>query len=191
MKFRRNEKELVMAEPKSPQDTPAKPRDMIVSSRHLATEEGWPSSEFEYGLILAYNGFARWMGRCTVAAGYSGLTTLEIVVLHHIYHRSRKKRLSDICFQLNIEDTHTVNYALKKLQKAKLVQGNKVGKELFYSTTEEGGALCDKYREVREQCLVESLKHIDGLPKDLHETATVLRTLSGLYDQASRAASSL
>jgi len=180
-----------MSDPKIPQDTPAKPRDMIVSSRHLATEEGWPSSEFEYGLILAYNGFARWMGRCTVAAGYSGLTTLEILVLHHIYHRSRKKRLSDICFQLNIEDTHTVNYALKKLQKAKLVEGEKVGKELFYSVTEEGSALCDKYREVREQCLVESLRHIENMPKDLHETATVLRTLSGLYDQASRAASSL
>ncbi|SOE11416.1 predicted MarR family transcription regulator [Hoeflea halophila] len=177
--------------PAKPHDMPAKPRDMIVSSRHLATEEGWPSSEFEYGLILAYNGFARWMGRCTVAAGYSGLTTLEILVLHHIYHRSRKKRLSDICFQLNIEDTHTVNYALKKLQKAKLIEGEKVGKELFYSVTEQGSALCDKYREVREQCLVESLKHIENMPKDLHETATVLRTLSGLYDQASRAASSL
>ena len=51
--------------------------------------------------------------------------------------------------------------------------------------------MCEKYREVREQCLVENLKHIENLPKDLSETATVLRTLSGLYDQASRAASSL
>ncbi|MDF1609590.1 winged helix DNA-binding protein [Hoeflea sp. YIM 152468] len=180
-----------MTEQKPPQATSTKPQDMIVSSRHLATEEGWQSSEFEYGLILAYNGFARWVGRCMVAAGYSGLTTLEILVLHHINHRSRKKRLSDICFQLNIEDTHTVNYALKKLQKAKLVYGNKVGKELFYSVTAEGEALCIKYREVREQCLVDNLKHIENMPKDLRETATVLRTLSGLYDQASRAASSL
>ena len=180
-----------MSDPTPPEDTSEKPQGMIVSSRHLATEEGWRSSEFEYGLILAYNGFARWIGRFTVAAGYNGLTTLEILVLHHIYHRSRKKRLSDICFQLNIEDTHTVNYALKKLQKAKLVTGDKVGKELFYSVTKDGEALCEKYREVREQCLVENLKHIENLPKDLSETATVLRTLSGLYDQASRAASSL
>lgn len=177
--------------PKNSQDKSAKPQEMIVSSHHLATEDGWRSSEFEYGLILAYNGFARWIGRCTQAAGYSGLTTLEILILHHIYHRSRSKRLSDICFQLNIEDTHTVNYALKKLQKAKLILGDKVGKEIFYSVTGDGEALCEKYREVREKCLVENLKHIDNLPKDLSDTATALRTLSGLYDQASRAASSL
>ncbi|MCY0096045.1 winged helix DNA-binding protein [Hoeflea ulvae] len=168
-----------------------RPSDMIVSSRHLATEDGWRSSEFEYGLILAYNGFARWIGRCMVASGYDGLTTLEILVLHHINHRARRKRLADICFLLNIEDTHTVNYALKKLQKAKLIQGDKVGKELFYSTTPEGEVLCDKYREVREQCLVENLKHIETSPDDLRETAAFLRTLSGLYDQAARAASSL
>lgn len=166
-------------------------QDMIVSSRHLATEDGWRASEFEYGLILAYNAFSRWIGRCTVAAGYDGLTTLEILVLHHINHRDRRKRLADICFLLNIEDTHTVNYALKKLQKAKLVDGEKVGKELFYHVTREGAELCEKYRAVREKCLVESLKHIESRPEEMRETAALLRTLSGLYDQASRAASSL
>ena len=180
-----------MAEPKDPPISPTKPQPMIVSSRHLATEDGWQASEFEYGLILAYNGFARWIGRCMVAAGHDGLTTLEILVLHHTNHRGRRKRLSDICFLLNIEDTHTVNYALKKLQKAKLITGDKVGKELFYSVTKEGEQLCEKYREIREQCLVENLKHIETRPEDLHETAAFLRTLSGLYDQASRAASSL
>lgn len=182
---------MIMDENETPQKTSAKPQGMIVSSRHLATEDGWQSSEFEYGLILAYNGFARWIGRCMVAAGHDSLTTLEILVLHHTNHRGRRKRLSDICFLLNIEDTHTVNYALKKLQKAKLIQGDKMGKELFYSVTSEGELLCEKYREIREQCLVENLKHIENRPEDLRETAAFLRTLSGLYDQASRAATSL
>ena len=164
---------------------------MIVSSRHLAGEDGWQASEFEYGLIIAYNGFSRWVSRCMAATGEQGLTVLEILILHHIHHRARQKRLNDICFLLNIEDAHTVNYALKKLQKAGLIRGEKVGKEIFYSVTKDGETRCDRYREVREQCLIETLKHMDNSPEALSETAALLRMMSGIYDQASRAAGSL
>lgn len=160
----------------------------IVSSRHLATSGGWQLSEFEFGLIVAYNGFSRWVNRCMAAAGYPMLSTLEILVLHNINHRERGKRLTDICFMLNIEDAHTVNYAIKKLVKQELVAGEKSGKEMLYSTTAEGVNLCNKYRDVREQCLIESLNS-DG--DELSEIAATLRTLSGMYDQAARAATSL
>ncbi|MEE9321611.1 MAG: winged helix DNA-binding protein [Granulosicoccus sp.] len=163
----------------------------IVSSRHLANSEGWQLSEFEYGLIIAYNGFSRWMSKCMQAAGNLEMSSLDILVLHHINHRAKQKKLSDICFLLNIEDSHTVNYAIKKLLKAQLIEGNKLGKEMYYSTTKSGYALCDKYREIREQCLLDSLTRLNINPDDLSEFAAVLRTLSGLYDQASRSASSL
>ncbi|RLQ89170.1 winged helix DNA-binding protein [Notoacmeibacter ruber] len=168
-----------------------KPQNLIVSSRHLASEGGWQASEFEYGLIIAYNGFARWVSRCMAATGAPNLAVLEVLVLHHINHRARQKRLTDICFLLNIEDAHTVNYALKKLQKAELVKGEKIGKEIFYSVTDKGEQLCERYREIREQCLIESLKHFENSPQTLSETAAVLRMMSGIYDQAARAASSI
>ncbi len=163
----------------------------IVSSRHLASSEGWQLSEFEYGLIIAFNGFSRWMNKCMAAAGTPDLSSLEILVLHNINHREKHKRLSDITFLLNIEDSHIVNYALKKLQKAGLIEGEKRGKEMFYSTTQDGFDLCDRYRDIREQCLLDSLKHLDRSNEELSDVASALRTLSGLYDQASRAASSL
>lgn len=163
----------------------------IVSSRHLASSDGWQLSEFEYGLIIAHNGFSRWMNKCMSASGMPDLTPLEILVLHNINHREKHKRLSDITFLLNIEDSHTVNYALKKLQKASLIKGEKRGKEMFYSTTQEGFDLCDRYRDIREQCLLDSLNHTVKSNDELSEIAAALRTLSGLYDQASRAASSL
>lgn len=170
---------------------PSSKKRKIVSSRHLASSDGWQLSEFEYGMIIAYNGFSRWMGKCMGASGHGELGALEILTLHNINHRARSKKLSDICFILNIEDSHTVNYALKKLLKAKLIEGEKRGKEMLYSTTVEGQELCEKYREVREQCLLDSLKHVVKDPDELSEVASALRTLSGLYDQASRAASSL
>lgn len=163
----------------------------IVSSEHLASEEGWQLSEFEYGLIISFNAFSRWMTRCMSAVGEGEFSPLDVLVLHNTNHRSKEKRLVDICFVLNIEDQHTVNYALKKLIAAGLVQGEKRGKERFYSTTEKGRDICNEYRRIRERCLVSAFKAVEHGSLDLSEVATLLRGMSGLYDQASRTASAL
>lgn len=163
----------------------------IVSSRHLAEGEGWEASEFEFGMIIAYNAFSRWTVKCMAAAGQPDMSPLEVLVLHNVNHRGREKRLSDICFLLNIEDTHTVNYALRKLLKAGLVEAEKRGKEVFYVTSEQGADLCEAYREVRDRCLLDGLARMDISGEELREIGASLRALSGQYDQASRAASSL
>ena len=54
----------------------------IVSSRHLANSEGWQLSEFEFGMIIAFHGFGRWMNKCMAAAGNSELSSLEILILN-------------------------------------------------------------------------------------------------------------
>jgi len=162
----------------------------IVSSRHLAEGEGWEASEVEYGMIIAYNAFSRWMVRCMSAAGNLDLTPLEILVLHNTNHRERGKRLNDICFLLNIEDTHTVNYALRKLLKMELIVSEKHGKEMFYNASKTGQELCEKYREVRENCLLDGLSSMNLSGEDMRKVAASLRTLSGQYEQASRAAAS-
>jgi len=167
------------------------PKRRIVSSRHLAEGEGWEASEFEFGLIIAFNAFARWMVKCMAAAGHTEMSPLEILVLHNVNHRGRDKRLTDICFLLNIEDTHTVNYALRKLSKAGLIVSEKRGKEVFYRTSPSGAALCDAYRDIRTRCLLEGLTRMDTSGDDLRDIGATLRALSGQYDQASRAASSL
>jgi predicted MarR family transcription regulator len=175
-------------DPTEPSPTKPGPENRrIVSSRHLAEGQGWEASEFEYGLIIAYNAFTRWAQRCMAAAGLPELSALEVLVLHNANHRDREKRLADICFMLNIEDVHTVNYALRKLLKLHLLVAEKRGKEVFYRTSPEGRALCEAYREIRKQCLLSA--PLDG--DRLREIAASLRAMSGQYDQASRAAASL
>lgn len=163
----------------------------IVSSRHLAEGEGWEMSEFEFGLIIAFNAFSRWMTRCMAAAGHGDLNPLDILILHNVNHRGRDKRLNDICFLLNIEDSHTVNYALRKLSKFELIVSEKRGKEVFYRTSDAGAALCQAYRDVRRQCLLDASFGKDPSGEELRDIARILRALSGQYDQASRAAASL
>jgi len=53
-------------------------------------------------------------------AGNTDLTPLEILMLHNAIHRGRDKRMTDMCFLLNVEGTHTVNDALRKLMPAVL-----------------------------------------------------------------------
>ncbi|MBC8268547.1 MAG: winged helix DNA-binding protein [Rhodospirillaceae bacterium] len=164
---------------------------LIVSSEHLATEGGWQFSELEYGLIIAYNAFSRWMTRCMGAVGFQDFNPLDVLVLHNVNHRKRAKRLIDVAFVLNVEDQHTINYSLKKLTKAGLVEGEKRGKEMFYSTTQIGKKACAEYGRVRELCLISPATSTNVNKEEISRTAKVLRSTSGLYGQASRAAASL
>ncbi|MDD9923752.1 MAG: winged helix DNA-binding protein [Boseongicola sp.] len=160
----------------------------VVSSAHLA-ESSFPEvSEFEFGLIVAGNGFYRWMTRAMAAAGFPELSAFDVLVLHTVRHRDREKTLADICLVLNVEDTHTVNYAVKKLKSAGLVSDGRRGKEKSVKATELGREACSKYAEGREQLLLDAA-HTAGLPADkASELAGILRLMSGLYDQAARAA---
>ncbi len=169
----------------------AKTLGPIVSSAHLATGAMPALSEVEFGMILAMHGFNRWMVRCMTAAGVEGMGPLDVLVLHSVNHRGRAKTLADICLVLNVEDTHTVTYALKKLERAGLIQGSRKGKEKTIEITKAGEAACTAYREIREALLTGPASETGLSPKALSETASLLRTLAGQYDQAARSAASL
>ena len=166
-------------------------RASIVSSAHLVSERSAEMSEFEFGLIVAGNAFHRWVAHCMSAAGLKDLTPLDVIVLHHVTHRARDKRLADICFIMNVEDTHLINYALKKLQNLGVVAASKNGKEVTYAATDTGRTYVQRYREIRESCLIDAMNADDGLNRDIGELARLLRVLSGMYDQAARSAASL
>lgn len=164
----------------------------IVSSSHLADGGAPTLSEFEYGLIISSNAFNRWIVRCMAAAGYPEFNALDVLVVHSVNHRARDKRLADICFVLSIEDSHLVSYALKKLVKARLVEAERRGKETVFRTTDKGAKACARYRAVRESCLVATATALGNFEdRDVASVARLLRALSGLYDQAARAAASL
>jgi predicted MarR family transcription regulator len=166
-------------------------KPLIAASAHLVSERAPDLSAVEFGLMIAGHAFNRWVVRCMAAAGLPDLTAIDVIVLHHVYHRQRGKKLADICFTLNIEDTHIVNYSLKKLDRLGVVKGERSGKEVVYSVTPEGGEIIARYVEVREQCLIDGLPAASNGLEFSQELANLLRGLSGVYDQAARAATSL
>lgn len=163
----------------------------IVSSGHLASGALPALSEVEFGVIMLSHAFNRWMVRCMAAAGVPDLSPLDVLVLHNINHRDKGKTLADICLVLNIEDTHTVAYALKKLERQKLIRSGKRGKEKLVLVTDKGRDVCVRYASIREELLVKSVLSTEVSSEVLSQVAARIRALSGHYDQASRAAASL
>lgn len=143
-------------------------------------------SDFEFALIILTFGFSRWVESCMAAAAIRGLGALDILVLHAVNHRARGRRLSEICTVLNIDDSHLVSYALKKLNAGGLVKVERKGRERHYETTDKGDAACLAYREVRERFLVDSLSWMANGNDELPRSAAFLRTMTAIYDQAGR-----
>jgi predicted MarR family transcription regulator len=163
----------------------------VVSSAHLAAS-GLPElSEVEYALTMANHAFQRWITRCMDAAGAPGMAPLEVLILHLVNHRDRAKTLADIRLVLHIEDAHLVSYAVRKLAERKLVTTARKGKEKTAEITGEGAALCTRYAEVREALLVELARETGFSPEEMSRLAALLRAISGSYDHAARAATTL
>ena len=148
-------------------------------------------SEIEFALTVLSNGFDRWIVRCMAAAGYPGLSSIDVLILHAVNHRARAKSLADLCTMFNIEDTHVVAYAIKKLHGLGLIETGRRGKEKTVEATPAGTEACGRYRDIREALLVASLKAMRFDDDALSEVAATMHALSGQYDQAARAASSL
>ncbi len=160
----------------------------IVSSAHLAEGPFPEVSEFEFAMILASHAFQRWMVRAMAAAGMADMSPLEVLVLHTVRHRERPKKLADICHVLNIEDTHTVNYAVKKLIRAGLAKDGRIGKEKTVEATPKGVDLCEQYRDIRERLLLNAVGELGIEPAQMSKLSALMRLMSGQYDQSARAA---
>lgn len=163
----------------------------IVSSGHLASGALPALSEVEFGMIMLGHAFNRWMVYGMASAGVPDLSPIDVLVLHNVNHRNKAKTIADICMVLNVEDTHVIAYALKKLERLGLIKGGRRGKEKLVEVTDKGRAACKRYQEIREALLVKSVLATEVSPEALSAIAARIRALSGHYDQAARAAASL
>ncbi|WP_246285772.1 MULTISPECIES: winged helix DNA-binding protein [Nguyenibacter] len=167
-------------------------RAFIVSSSHLASPGHEDLSEFEFALTVVNHAFQRWVVRGMAAAGLPDLSPLDALVLHSANHRHRQKSISDLMFTLNLSERHSLNYAMKKLDRLGLIARRRDGKEVFVGTTDKGRAVCEEYARIRRICLLELIPP-DRSPggSRIGDVAKALRVLTGFYEQASRSASSL
>lgn len=149
--------------------------------------------KFELALLDASSNFNKWVVSCAQATGIStvALSANDVTTLRFLACSNRPKRASEISFALNIEDIHIVTYALKKLARGNYVDSTKTGKELYFTATKAGQEFLDEYDKIRLSLLLGAVKVVTDGKMDLADMAQYLRAMSGAYEQAARAATTL
>lgn len=159
-------------------------------NREDAKTEGELLSELELSLTVLWNSVRRWMSQRGKAAVVNGLSDLDGFLLHLLVYRNRQLRGIDLAFALSIDDMHLVTYSLKKLVRLEMITSKRVGKEVFYAPAPKGRRHYEDFLADRRRYLEPAMRYVTHGEHDVEALVTLLRTLSGIYEQAARSAAS-
>jgi len=147
-------------------------------------------SELELGLTVLWNSVRRWMSQRSKASVIAGLSDFDTFLLHLLVYRDRPMRAADLAFALSIDDMHLVSYSLKKLVRLGAVDASKLGKEIVYAAAETGRLHYAEYLADRKRYLEPAMRYFNSGDVDADGLKDLFRAMSGVYEQAARAAAS-
>jgi predicted MarR family transcription regulator len=141
-------------------------------------------SQLEMSLTVLWNSARRWLSK----RSSSGLSELDVFLMHMLAYRNAPLRATDLAFALAIDDMHLVSYSLKKLTKLGFTTSAKSGKEVVYRATTAAVDHRNAFLEDRARYVEPALQHLIASGMDVQALTKALRALSGVYEQAARAA---
>lgn len=162
----------------------------IDRSWHLArTAQEMDVAELEYALIRCSEGFGHWQAECLASVSELSASGPENALLHMIRMNDRPKSLRDLAHMANRDDIPNLQYSLRKLIKGGLVMRSGSGRSgVTYETTDLGKTVTDRYADVRAHLLIEAVTRVPDLAKRLQDAVHTLDLMTGIYEQAARAA---
>jgi predicted MarR family transcription regulator len=156
---------------------------------HLANDETeLKVTEFEFSMMRVTEAFSRWVAAADELVGLSEFKHVEHVILHIIRMQDRPKSGATIARLLNRDDLANIQYSLRKLENAGLIEKNKEGgiKNLNYSITELGEKLTNEYAKLRSELLIRSIKNITDFNGRVEDATQLLSILTGIYEESAR-----
>lgn len=179
--------------------------DLPLKSPQLTDPEPWhlardPNAAvltaFEARLERLVHAYHRWKAACLAAvvdegSGAESFTGNDVAVLNIIRMKERAKSRVEIARLLNREDTSNIQYALRKLLRAGLIEkvDADARKTAAYRATAKGVEVTEAYAELRRDILIDMAGgRSDGGGDALREAGNLLDLMSGVYDQATRLA---
>ena len=160
---------------------------------HLAKDETeLKVTELEFALMRTMEAFSRWVAAADEMVGLSELKHAEHVILHVIRMHFRPKSGATIARLLNRDDIPNIQYSLRKLESAKLIQKNKeAGTKIYtYSITKLGEKLTNEYSKLRSELLIRNLKSIANFDARTEDAAQLLSIMTGIYEESGRSSAS-
>lgn len=157
---------------------------------HLArTSAEVDIAELEYALMRAFEAFGRWQAECLASVIDLTASGPENAMLHIIRMNERPKTLKDIARLSNREDIPNMQYSLRKLIGAGLVERMGSGRSgVTYTVTDAGRDVTDRYADIRAALLIKALQSVPDLPHRLEQTTEMLDLMTGIYEQVARKA---
>lgn len=159
-------------------------------SRYMSNDgPGVAITRTELAMIRAIEAFGRWCVFLHSSTCDARLNAQDVWLLHSIRMRGGAQNLSELLLFLNRNDVSTIQYSLRKIEQAGLIQritGNS-RREAGYRLTPQGLEVTGDYARLRDTLLIELVAEIAGMERGLETAAGVLERLTGLYDQATHA----
>ena len=163
---------------------------------HLSTNQDETNlTELEFALFRNQAALTRWMDDCAACCHTSEqpCNGMDYAMLNMIRMHERPKSISEVARLTNRDDISNIQYTIKKLTKAGLIE--KVGvsehkRGATYRVTEDGIEATDKYAGFRRELLLPMVQTIGNGEDETNKMVKLLSLLSGIYDQASCIAAS-
>lgn len=172
-------------------DETTPPRDVLHRRWPLGGDEhAITTTEFEWSIIRFFSAFERSSQQLAATAGADDLAFQELILLHVVAMQHHPQTAASLARQLNRDDVPNLQYALRKLQNANLVEKRKEprGKTYSYAITEPGAAVVQRYAQIRKLLLIAKTKLIDDIDARMSSANDLLGILTGVYDDVSRIA---
>ena len=155
---------------------------------HLATDDFEVGlTEMEFSIFRVSAAFERWQSDCLGCCNGQPFSGTDTAVLHVIRMHDRAKSISEIGRLLKRDDQSNLQYGVRKLLKAGLIEKNQGAgskRDVAYRVTQRGREVTDQYAVFRRELLI-SMTRNTAVGTDFESIAKALNMMSALYDQAS------
>jgi predicted MarR family transcription regulator len=158
---------------------------------HLArTETERRLSDFEFGLERLAQAYYRWKAACLSAVCDVPLTGDDVAVLNVVRMGDEPKRLSEVGLLLNRVDVPNLQYAIRKLVRAGLIEtdGGSSRKETRYRATATGRSVTEAYAALRAATMPPMLEALEDWAPKSEATRIYLDLMAGLYARSTQVA---
>lgn len=155
---------------------------------HLATDAFEVGlAELEFSIFRVAAAFERWQSDCLGCCFGQSFSGTDTAVLHVIRMHERPKSISEICRLLNRDDQSNLQYGVRKLLKAGLIEKTQDAtskRDVTYRVSQLGAQVTDNYARFRKELLLTMTRQTAGA-SNFDAVANTLNLMSAMYDQAS------
>ena len=180
---------MSMRSPPRSQPRKRAPAAAKVAAHLAASPHEFVVTRFEQGLICAAAAFYRFYGSLLGREGREhNVSGQDNAILQQIMAASRPLAVTDVARFANRDDIANIQYSLKKLVRAGLIEkaGRTSARETSYVVTPLAREWTANFLALRRQLFTDPSAQILGFDEQLEKSANLLNLIAGFYDHGTR-----